>query len=83
MSAYLKDAIERVLATFVVAMMGVLTVAALPWLKEQLELIAKGQFTWKMLLATAIVAGAIAAWDVVKVWLARYIGNKNSASLLK
>jgi hypothetical protein len=80
---YLRDATERVLATFVVAFIGLLTTALVPWLADQVRQIASGHWTWEGLLAACAVAGVIAAVDVVKVLAARFRGDDDSASLLK
>jgi hypothetical protein len=70
---FLIDAVERVAATFLVAFLGVLTVA--------LQTQGFG-LEWKSVLASAALAGLIAAYDVVKVVAARFVGSKDSASLV-
>lgn len=74
MTPYMKDAIERVVATFVVGFLGVLT----------FELSVGGfSLDWQSVLQSAAVAGIIAAWDVLKVYLARFAGDKESASFVE
>lgn len=80
---YLKDAAERVVATFVVAALALVSTAAVPWLSARVAEIATGTFTWQTLLAAAAVAGFIAAWDVAKVLLAKLLGDPESASLIR
>jgi hypothetical protein len=67
MSSLLKDAAERVVATFIEAFAGVLI------LGDQLNLSTA---------QAAGTAGLIAALTVVKSTAASFIGNKNSASVL-
>jgi hypothetical protein len=72
MSPYMKDAVERVVATFVVAFLGVLGTA----------LAAGAVKDWQGVLGSAALAGVIAAIDVVKVVLAKFVGDRQSASLV-
>lgn len=74
---YLKDAAERVAATFAVAFLGVLTIALSGWLAKPAPL------SWKTLLMSAASAGIIAAWDVLKVIVAHFVGDSESASLIR
>ena len=71
-NAFLKDAAERVLATLLVASLGSLSV----WL-------AAGAPTGKSALLAALTPVVAALFDVVKVLLARFVGDPDSASLTK
>lgn len=71
MTPYMQDAIERVLATLLVAALGSLAV----WLTA-------GAPGGKGALLAALTPIVIALFDVVKVVLARFIGDPASASFL-
>ena len=68
MSRYLRDAIERVVATFVVAFLGSIGVC-----------LAQGAVPSEAAITSAVIAGAAAAVDVLKVILAKYVGDPTSA----
>ena len=72
--AFLSDATERVVATFVVAAMGAVTAALATYLTT-------GSIDMRATGMAALAVGLTAAWDVVKVLIAGQIGNKDSASL--
>jgi len=71
MTPYVKDALERVAATIVVAALGSLTV----WM-------AAGAPMGKPAMLAAATPVVVALFDVVKVVLARFVGNKDSASFV-
>jgi hypothetical protein len=74
---YLADAAERVIATFAVAFLGLLTPAVAAWLG------GGAAPDWRALVASATGAGIIAAWDVLKVLIAKFVGSSNSASFVE
>ena len=71
MSTYTKDALERIVATIVVAALGSLTV----WL-------AAGAPTGKPAMLAAATPVVVALYDVVKVVAAKFVGDSDSAGLV-
>ena len=72
MSPYMKDALERVVSTFIVAALGSLSI----WL-------AAGAPTGRTALLAALTPVAASMYDIVKVVLAKYVGDNGTASFLK
>ena len=75
-SPFAKDALERIAATFIVAALGAVTAALVTYLTT-------GAMDPKATAMTALAAGLTAAWDVVKVFLAKVVGSPDSASFIK
>ena len=71
MTPYMKDALERIVATVVVAALGSATV----WL-------AAGAPYGRPALLAAATPVVVALYDVVKVVAAKFIGDPDSASVL-
>lgn len=71
MTPYVKDAIERVATTFVVTFLGSLIVT-----------MQAGKLPDQAAVYSMTIASAAAALDVLKVSLARFVGDQDSAAML-